>query len=331
MISIRQNVQELEKRDQLRKTTFECLMAAVQDTARYAIDLEEPLTGQFRKHVGALAGETEATEADSLMNCRATFRGLLRDYRDKAAKFIGNLREDLANRARALEEILNGLSSSEGDHQERLRTSMERLRKISESPEAAPIRPALLATAGAIGQSVEDMRKQHGLSMAQFQMEIHMLHQRIDGLERAAMIESGSKLFTKKEMEERIKASPPEWYSLMLIRADGLTEAAARYGDDAGAELVAAFGKRLRNSLPEGVALGRWGPEEFVVKLGATKRDALLASKWVTENLSGVYTCLHEGKIVRPTLRVSVSVAERDPLEPPNRTCARIAEYFAGR
>jgi len=328
VISIGQSVTELERSDRLRQTTFDCYVAAIRDTAHYAIELEDTATGPFRRHLETLAAETVGTEPATLAASRATFRGLLRDYRDKAAKFIQNLREELAGGARALEEILDSLTLSDGDHEGRLRASVERLRQISNSPEAVPVRDALAAASDAIGRSVEEMKKQHDLSIAQFQMEIHMLHKRIDGLEMAAMIDSLSKLFSRSEIEERIRVAPAEAYTLLLIRASGLRIAEAHFGIEVAAELAGAFGKRLRNSLPAETVLGRWGAEEFVAKANLAKRDAMTTSKWITENLSGPYSCLKDGRTVRPSLQVSVAMVDRQPGEAAQRTCARIEEFF---
>ena len=331
MISIRQSVAELERSHQLWKTTFDCYVAAIQDVAHYAIDLEEATTGPYRKHLETLAAEVVAGDPANLTESRATLRGLLRDYRDKAAKFINDLREELSSGARALEEILKSLTQSDGDHEVRLRASLQRLREICNSPEGAGIRVAALAAADSIGQSVEEMRKQHELSIAQFQMEIHMLHKRIDALEMASMIDSLSKLFTRTEMEERIRTASAEWYALLLIRVSGLRAAEVHFGSPVAAELAGAFGKRLRNCLPADAALGRWGGEEFIAKVSLAKREAFAASKWITENLSGSYSCLKDGKTVRPSLQVSVAVVDREPGEPPQRTSARIAEFFKTR
>jgi len=328
VISIGQSVTDLERSDRLRQTTLDCYVAAIQDAAHYAIELEEATTGDYRRYLETLAAEVSGANPANLSGSRGTFRGLLRDYRDKAAKFIGDLREELTGGARALEEILRSLSQSDGDHEVRLRTSIERLREISNSPAGAEVREAVLETSDSIGRSVEEMRKAHDLSIAQFQMEIHMLHKRIDGLEMAAMIDSLSKLFTRGEMEERIRTAAAECYALLLIRAAGVRAAEVRFGAAVSGELAAAFGKRLRNCLPPDATLGRWGPEEFVAKVGIAKREAFTASKWVTENLSGAYSCLLEGKTVRPSLQVSVAVVDRDAGEPPQRTCARIAEFF---
>jgi GGDEF domain-containing protein len=331
VISIGQSVAELERSDRLRQTTFDCYIAAIKDAAHYAIDLEDATTGPYRKHMEALAAAAAATDPASLMDTRTTFRGLLRDYRDKAAKFINGLRKELASGARALEEILASLALSDGDHEVRLRASIQRLREIANSPEGAGVGAAVLAASDSIAKCVEEMRKQHDLSIAQFQMEIHMLHQRIDALEMAAMIDSLSTLLTRAEMQERIRTAPAEWYALLLIRASGMRTAEAHFGASAAAELAAAFGKRLRNGLPADAALGRWGPDEFVAKVGMAKREAFVASKWITENLSGAYSCLKDGKTVRPSLQVSVAVVDREPGEPPQRTCARIAEFFGSK
>ena len=331
MISIRESVAELERSHRLRQTTFDCYVAAIKDVAHYAIDLEESTTGPYRKHLETLAAEVVATDPANLTESRATLRGLLRDYRDKAAKFINDLREELSSGARALEEILKSLTQSDGDHEIRLRASLQRLREIFNSPEGAGIRVAALAAADSIGQSVEQMRKQHELSIAQFQMEIHILHKRIDALEMASMIDSLSKLFTRAEMEERIRTASAEWYALLLIRVSGLCAAEARFGSPVAAELAAAFGRRLRNCLPADAALGRWGAEEFIAKVNVAKREAFMASKWVTENLSGTYSCPKDGKTVRPSLQVSVAVVDREPGEPPQRTSARIAEFFKSK
>jgi GGDEF domain-containing protein len=331
VISIGQSVTELDRSDRLRQAAFDCYVAAIRDAAHYAVELEETVTGPYKRHLEALAAEAVGTDPASLTGTRATFRGLLRDYRDKASRFIHDLREELAAGARAIEEILKSLSLSDGDHEARLRGSIERLRQISNSPEGAGVRTALLAASEAIGQSVEELKKQHELSIAQFQMEIHMLHKRIDALEMAAMIDSLSKLFSRAEMEERIRAAPGEAYTLLLIRAGGLRAAEAHFGAAVGAELAGAFGKRLRNSLPPDAVLGRWGPEDFVAKAEMAKREAMTASKWVTENLSGPYSCLKDGKTVRPVLQVSVAIVDRQPGELAERTCARIVEFFRGK
>jgi GGDEF domain-containing protein len=95
------------------------------------------------------------------------------------------------------------------------------------------------------------------------------------------------------------------------------------------AELTGAFGRRVRNCLPAEAAIGRWGAEQFVAMLALPRRELLAMAKGISEGLSGSYSCLHDGKTVRPSIQVSVAVLEREPTAPTDRTFARVREFFA--
>src|SRR5262249_57463297 len=91
----------------------------------------------------------------TLLESRATLRNILRDYRDKGAQCLAALRNELAGTARALEEILDSLSQSDGDHQTRLRAAVQRLRDAADTPDAAAARPLLFQAAAAIPPTPE--------------------------------------------------------------------------------------------------------------------------------------------------------------------------------
>ncbi len=327
MISIRESVAELEQCHKLRQATLECYVVAIRNTAHYAIELEEDVTALHRKYLERVAGEVAGGAVEALIESRSTLRGLLRDYRDKAAAFINGLREDLAESARALEEIMGTLAQSDGDHETRIRRALQQLREASGSPGLGALRGAVISAADMIDESLKEIRKQQQLTVSQFQVEIRMLHKRIDGLERAAMIDSLSKLFNRAEMEERIRICV-ESFCLVLMRTGGLRAAERQFGAAVAAELAAAFGKRLRNTLPTDAVTGRWAEECFLAKTSLSKTEAMATAKWISENLSGSYACLKDGKSVRPSLQVHVAVLDRASGESAERVLARAAEFF---
>ena len=55
-----------------------------------------------------------------------------------------------------------------------------------------------------IQQSIEQARREHQITVSQFKTEIRMLHKRIDMLETAACVDALTKMFTRREMEDRI-------------------------------------------------------------------------------------------------------------------------------
>ena len=330
MISIQSSLTELERVHQLREGLLDCYLSAVKNCASYAIELDDEVTREYRKYLRALAEEIATGDIPLVLESRATLRNLLRDYRDKGSQYLNTLRDELGSTARALEEILDSLSQADGDHETQLRATIAHLREIADSPEAHPVSGLLRNAASAIEQSVEQMRKQHQVTVSQFQIEIRMLHKRIDGLETAASVDDLTRFFNKAELEARVKASTPGEFCLLLITSRGLRRAETQFGPPIAEELAGAFAKRLRNSLPPNTVLARWGAEEFVALVKIQKSEALTSGKWITEHLSGAYACLRGGKTVRPTLQLNVGVVDTTPGESPEGILERIGVFLTG-
>ena len=329
MISIRSEVEELERYHQIRARAINCYVAAIRNIADYAIELEPAATGAYRQHLSTVAESVSSGDEPALDESRATIRGLLRDYRDKASKYINEIRGELAETARALQELMATLADSDGDHEQRLRTAVARLREISTASDAASVSAVLLGAADSIEKSVAEMRAQHQLTINQFQAELRVLHRRIDTLERAAAIDNLSQLYRRSEMEQRLAAITPQ-SCIVMIRVSGLRVAARTYDSDVASELTAAFARRLRNTLPDHSAVGRWSEEEFLAIAPVAKPEALKLAKWIAEHLAGPYSCLQNGKLVKPALQLSVGVV--DPGEDtPERVVQRVNEFLPAR
>ena len=330
MISIQSSLTELDRAHQLREGVLDCYLNAIQNCANYAMDLDEELTANYRKYLRALADEVATGQKDVLLESRSTLRNILRDYRDKGAQYLTTLRDELAGTARALEEILDSLSQSDGDHEARLRATVQQLRQVAGGPESAKLGDTLRGAATSIEQSVEQMRKQHQVTVSQFQIEIRMLHKRIDTLEAAASLDHLMRFYNREEVIERIKAAAPGEYCLLLVSARGLRRAEMQFGPPIAEELAGAFAKRLRNSLPPNAVLGRWGTEELVALVNMTKLEALTSGKWITEHLSGAYACLQGGKTVRPALQLNVGVVDTHTGEAPEKVLQRVGTFLTG-
>jgi GGDEF domain-containing protein len=328
MISLRKNVDELERCLQTRELTLDCYVNALRNAAQYAIDLDPQLTSPHREYLNRLAAEVANGGPEQLLESRATVRGLLRDYRDKGAEFLTRLREELAGTANALQEIMEAMNQGDGDHEVTLRTALASLRTVSTSSPDHQLRDSVSNAAASIEQSLEQIRKQHQITVSQFLTEIRVLHKRIDALESAAMIDGLTKLFNRGEMEQRIRSASSGAYCLLLIRAGGLRGAAVNFSPGVGAELTGAFIKRLRNSLPESAVLGRWGEEDFVIILHASKNDAMNSGKFIAEHLGGSYACIQNGKTVRPMLQLRIGVVDSNG-DKAEKVLVRVGEFLS--
>lgn len=328
MISIQSSLTDLERSHQIRAEVLDCYLLAIRNIAHYAVEVDEEITSTHRKYLKELADEIATGRQEALLASRATLRGLLRDYRDRASLYLAKLRDDLTGTARALEEILDTLSQADGDHETTLRNALVKLREAAALPSGGSIAPLVNAAANSIEQSVEQLRKQHQLTVSQFMVEIRMLHKRIDSLEAAAAIDEFTRFENREETIERIRNTAAGSYSLLLIGARGLRRTEVQFGKEVGDELAGAFAKRLRNSLPANASFGRWGAEEFVITLSMKKSEAMATGKWISENLAGSYACLKGGKAVRPMLQLTVGVVDTVSSEKPERVVERIGAFL---
>jgi hypothetical protein len=130
MVSIRASISELEKCEQLRALTRECYLSAIHNFSQYALELDEGITGALRNHLAELAHEVEICEAEGISETRATLRGVLRDYRDKASAYLNQLREELSQNANGLQRLVESLTENDGDHESKLRRALGSLRWI---------------------------------------------------------------------------------------------------------------------------------------------------------------------------------------------------------
>jgi GGDEF domain-containing protein len=325
MISIRESVAELERSHARRAQAVDCYTAAIRSVAQYAIDLDEEITTPHRNYLNALAEDVSSGRDEVLEQSRSTFRALLRDYRDKATAYLSRVREELAATARALQETLSTFAQTDGDYESKLRETMRRLRQIASSPGGLAVRAELTSAADAIESSFEEMRKQHRTTVSQFVVEIQMLHRRIDTLETAAAVDNLTQLNSRADMEERLPLTPPG-RSVLMVNVTGIRLAESRYPAEVAGQLRAAFIKRLRNMLPSNAIIGRWADEEFLAILTMKKSEALGLANRIAEHLSGAYSCVLNGKTVRPTLRLTVGVSESAG----DRMLQHIKEFLPG-
>jgi GGDEF domain-containing protein len=322
MISIQESMAALDRAERLGSLTLDCYVTAIQNIAHYAVEIEDSITGRYRQHLEALAAEVSSRAPAALDHSRATLRALLRDYRDRAGECVSRLRDELAGSAKALQELVRSLCQSDGDHERRVKEALDGLRALGSSPEGAAVAPVLLRAVDAVEGSLEQIRREHQLTVTQLLSEIRVLHRRVDALETAASVDSLTQLLRRSQLEERIRNTAAGSYCLLLMHVGGMLV------PDVAAELAGAVSKRLRNCLPPAAVIGRWGEDQFVSILPTDKAEAMAKARAVAEHLSGVYTCVQDGKTVRPVLRASVAVVESEA-EAPARTLQRANAFFS--
>jgi GGDEF domain-containing protein len=326
MISLLKPMNDLERCQGARELVLDCYLAAIRNIAHYAVELEPETTALHRKYLEDSAAQASTGTSEALHESRATVRGLLREYRDQTSRYLSGLRQELSDAVTALERTLDALAQCDGDHGVQLRSAVARLRAIP-ADAGSGVRETVLAAASTIESSLEKVRKQHQLTVAQFDIEIGILHKRIDALESAASTDRLTHLFNREEMEKRIGGARPAKMTILLLKAGGLRTAETQFGREVAEELAGAFVKRLRNSLPSTAVTGRWSEDAFLVILEADQLETAALARRIAEGLAGAYACLKAGKTVRPVIQLRVGIVNpgKDDAE---RVLQRVGEFL---
>ncbi len=304
MISIRQTLSELEQFHENNGVALDCYLTALKSMAQYTVELEQPLTDAHRQYLITLATEAADGSPEVLRQSRATLRGLLRDYRDRAAQYMGSLRDQLSSTAQSLQEMVESLSQNDTDHSAKLKDGLARLRESALAPEGAPLRAVIGKVADSIEQSLEEICRQHKLTISQFQAELRLLHHRIDSLETAASIDEATRFSNHRFIAEYLSAPLAEGSSILTLKIKGLAPARAKQGAAVAEELIATFSRRLRNTVPKDTVIGRWSDTDFIAIVCA-KPAAPIPAKKIAEHLSMPYVCMANGKVARIPLEVT--------------------------
>lgn len=330
MVSISQSLTELDAAYRMRMAALECYRSAVQSAGQYAVDFETSLTEAHRKDLESLAVEIAGSQNDdTLARTVAHLRASLRDYRDRASAFLANLRRELAEKATSLEQIFQSLADGDGEHELRIGRTIRALRDLASRPEAAKVRGPLGDAAAALDESLEEMKRQHQLTVAQFLVEVRILHQRIQELETSPNPDGAAAMPSRKELESRIEGAiaAREPFSLLMLRTRNLAGVLRQFPDVDGA-LLTAFAKRLQNCLKPDDVVARWSDDRFVVLQPGGKQDAVGAVRRIAEHVGGVYVIRLGERLVRPALQLTVGTVEGRSSESRGQLVARVESFF---
>ncbi|PWT98719.1 MAG: hypothetical protein C5B51_28650 [Terriglobia bacterium] len=327
VISIRENISELEREHRQRELLAECYSAALQNAADYAIEVEAAITEPYRKELSEFARRIPVSDISQVVESKPDLRSIFRNFRDQAVSHLNRLRADLSEAVTAFHTLVGALSAADGDHDSKLRKALSSLREAGRLLGSSPVRQIVIAAAENIEQSLEELHKQHQLTIAQFVTETRLLHTRIDELERSAAAGRMATLLHRAELEQRLlqHASPR---TLLLVKAKELRACEKAYNTEVYAQVASAFAQRLRNGLPNGNLTGCWGDEQFLCLLPIAEEEAACFTKWAADYLSGSYVCRYSGKSVVPKLKISATLLRGLPNESGPELYDRISRRF---
>lgn len=313
MISIKKATLDLDRMEEMLTTLTASFEQAIRSTGQYAIVLNPGDTEVFRQHLEALRSQLSATgDPETWKSIEASFRGELRDYRDKSQEHLKQLRGEIDAAIEAMRVFGDAVSMSGADHEVQIRAAVDRLSAIASCNTIKELRDGIQSAITSISSSVESMRRSHQVSVAQMRDEIRLLHTQIDVERRSAYMDRATGVWNRQKLDSHISAliGNDERFCILLVCVRNLKHMDQRYSKTLIAGALKALLQRFSAMLGENVVMGRWNEEHFAVILEDSAQASGIA-KQAANRLTGTYSVQENGLSSSVPLQAMAGVVDR--------------------
>ncbi len=298
MISIRTMTNELDRMEEALRIVTESYGLGIHASAEYAIEINPGGADEFREHLQALRRQVVA--ADNPVAWRATqasYRGELRDYRDKANNALARLRDDIKAATDAMHLFAESVASSDSDHEVRVRESVNRLEGLSHATDWETVRTGMRNIAASISESIEVLESSHKVSVAQMRDEIRILQKQVDTERHARQVDQVTASWNREKLDARVAelTTANRSFCLLLVCIRNLRQLNARYSGAVVENCQQSLVRRLGGMLGKEAMIGRWDENSFAAILEIPATAAMSLSRAATQHLSGAYSVQENG------------------------------------
>ena len=323
---------DLERLADLQKTTASCYQQAIRAAAEYAVDLDASQTAEFRKHLFALQETVEKADApDHFHALQSSFRGELREYRDRSKEWLEKTRADLKAAAEAMQVLAQSVASNGADHAQLLKADLQKLVAISDSNDLSQIRAVIRATAHSITKSFEHMQRETQLLVVQLNDEIRSLHREMSNERKALYTDPVSGAWNREKTNLRVEEllTRGEGFSVIILWISNLKRLEASCSQVVIEGALKAMVKRLAGLLGSDAIVGRWSHDEFLVLLDLAPSATTTLCAEMAQALSSRYSVQENGIAQHLTLRLATAIADHPPASNPEKFRAKL-QLLAG-
>jgi GGDEF domain-containing protein len=314
VISFRKSFSELDALAEARDVVKETLAQSIESAAEYAPEVSRSGADKMREHLRQLAAQVPSiSTSEEFKVLHASFRGELRDYRDKVQMQVDQMRVEVANAVEAMSIFIEGVTAA-GDNQETiLKREFNTLAATAQAGTIEQIRSAISQTAKAALKSCEDVKRSNQLIIAQLQDEIRSLHQEVEKEHRAALTDQATNLWNREKLDTRTKDLMllDEPFCMFMIGIANLPALSRQHPAHIVQECVKAAGGRLKAMAGQEGMVGRWNQDVLSIIFNLPLAGVSLSAQKIQDKLAGPYSVQDEGVANQIHLEIHVETVER--------------------
>jgi GGDEF domain-containing protein len=298
VLSIKESLSKLDQLDALHGAAAKALTHAIESSAHYAVDVNTHYTGELRRHLELLAGlSARVSDPQEYEAIRSSFRGELRNHRDKSQEELLRLRGELAAAVKAMQAFADGVASGGEEYKDQIRGDLDRLRSALQADDLAMIRGAAEQTIQVVWQHCGEMHRSSQVVVTQLQDEIRSLHQAMEKERQAMYLDRSSGVWNRNKINARIEdlVRMDDSFCLLFIGIRNLGDIHQQYSRTMEEESLKAMLKRLVHAIGDDAMIARWSEDVFVAVLDTHPTTAEKISEQVQSKLCGHYSLQESG------------------------------------
>jgi GGDEF domain-containing protein len=313
LISIRKSADELDRLSALHSAAAECYELALRSTSQYTVEVDPQDLLALRKHLDAIGQEwRNADSPGGMRTVQASFRGELRDYRDRTQERLSRLRGEMEAVVKAMASLANTIATNGADHQDRLQVELKQLGRLGENGSLEEMRSGIRLATKEIAASVELIQRGNQMVIAQLQDEIRTLHQEFQSERRALFTDPVSGAWNRQKLDERIDAllRQKQPFCLLLVQVRNLKRLEQQHSRTVVEGALKALIRRFHGVLGTEALIGRWSGEEFAALMDPQSGGSAALAREVAGKLSGSYAIQENGLSKQAVLDVAVGIID---------------------
>ncbi len=322
LISIRKSVddlsrlEELEKRETLSSVIRDSYALAIHTTGRYAVEFDPALATEFRGHLKQIEEQSRAAvSTEQFHAAQSSFRGELREYRDKSVEHLKRMRQEVESAAAAMGIFAETVASNGENHEQQVGSQIQSLTAIARSNSIEEVRGGINAAVAGIQSSVQQIQRGNQLIIAQLQDEIRVLHLQFEEERRALFTDRASGAFNRQKIDIHIdnllRQNQP--FCMLLVSVRNLKRIESQNSRTVAEGMLKALTTRFAVIVGADAVIGRWAEDQFVAVLDIPASRAIQLSAEVARKLSGGYAIQENGLSHTVVLQTTAGVIDRTP------------------
>ena len=329
MISLKRNVDELERREEKFQAILNCYLSAINSIQTHVVEVRADIVEEHRRRLRLLRRNIQGSPTLEVLEAsRAALDRDLVWYQETASVLLEEKEKELREIIALLGEAAHTLGIRNEAHSSRLKGFTKELEAASKLEDLGEMRRRLTEQVIQLKSCAGSFQQEGSASVLQLQQDLCTFRSRLDNAERLASTDSLTGVLNRREGERRlsefIESGKP--FCLIIFDLDRFKGINDRYGHKSGDQVLKSFARRLCEEVRPDDPVCRWGGDEFLVIMGSPLRDVMRRAYQIGERLRGRYSITPEGREIMVPISASLGVAEYVPGE----SCEQLFERADG-